>query len=97
MECDRHDSGSYTIKASNDSGKDEAKFDLQVVDVPEKPRGPIDITLESSQARSATLEWRAPKWDGDSELIGYTIEYAKILEPTYSKSKRRKRKKNLTK
>ncbi len=86
-QCDRHDSGSYVIKATNPSGKDEAKFDLQVVDVPDKPRGPIDITLESSQARVATLEWRAPKWDGGSELIGYTIEYAKILEPTYSKSK----------
>ena len=65
-QCDRHDSGSYVIKATNPSGKDEAKFDLQVVDVPDKPHGPIDITLETSQARVATLEWRAPKWDGNS-------------------------------
>lgn len=86
-ECDRNDSGSYVIKAQNDHGKDSAEFKVQVVDVPEKPRGPMDITLEAEQARYALLEWKAPRWDGDSEIIGYTIEFAKNLEPVYSQSK----------
>ena len=85
-QCDRFDSGSYVIQATNQSGKDEAKFDLKVVDVPEKPRGPIEINLDTSLGTTVSLDWKAPKWDGGSELIGYTIEYAKILEPTYSKS-----------
>lgn len=86
-ECDRYDSGTYSIKAINPSGQDQAKFEVQVVDVPEKPRGPIDITLDSSLGTSVTLDWRPPKWNGGSDLIGYTIEYAKILDPAYSKSK----------
>lgn len=85
-QCDRTDTGLYAIKASNQFEKDEAKFELQIVDVPDQPKGPIDITLEREQARSATLEWKPPKWDGGSELTGYTIEYAKILEPSISKS-----------
>lgn len=85
-DCDRTDSGSYAIKARNDHGKDEAVFHVQVVDIPEKPRGPLDITLEAEQARYAMLEWKEPRWDGDSELLGYTIEFAKNLEPVYSQS-----------
>lgn len=37
-QCDRNDTGSYVIKASNQSGNDEAKFDLKVVDRPDTPR-----------------------------------------------------------
>lgn len=86
-DCDRHDSGSYTIKARNEYGSECAQFNVQVVDIPEKPRGPLEITLDAEQARFAMLEWKAPRWDGGSELIGYTIEFAKNLEPVYSQSK----------
>jgi hypothetical protein len=84
-QADRHDSGVYVIKASNAYGKVEARFEVQIVDVPEAPKGPIEVALDEF-AKSATLNWRPPKWDGGSELTGYTIEYAKILEPTISKS-----------
>ena len=86
-DCDRHDSGSYEIRAQNEHGSERAEFSVQVVDVPERPRGPMDVTLEAEQARYATLEWREPRWDGGSEIIGYTIEFAKNLEPVYSQSK----------
>ena len=86
-QCDRGDTAVYVLKASNQYGKDEAKFEVKIVDVPDQPRGPLDITLEKENARSATLTWKPPKWDGGSELTGYTIEYAKILEPSISKSK----------
>lgn len=85
-QCDKNDSGVYTIKASNQFGKAEAKFELLVVDVPDQPKGPLEITLDEF-AKSATLNWKPPKWDGGSELTGYTIEYAKVLEPSISKSK----------
>jgi len=87
-QCDRNDSGNYAIKASNQHGSEEARFSLNVVDRPDKPRGPIDITLESSQGTSVTLEWLPPKWDGGSDLIGYTIEYAKTSEEKLTKSSR---------
>ncbi len=86
-QADRNDSGVYIIKASNPFGKVEGKFDVLIVDVPDKPKGPIEVTLDEF-AKSATLNWKAPKWDGGSELTGYTIEYAKILEPSISKSKK---------
>lgn len=86
-QCNRGDSGVYVVKASNEHGKDEAKFEVQIVDVPDKPRGPLEVTLESGYARTAKLEWKPPKWDGGSELVSYSIDYAKILEPTISKSK----------
>ena len=85
-QCNRDDSGVYVVKASNEYGKDEARFEVQIVDVPDKPRGPLEITLESGYARSAKLEWKPPKWDGGSELVSYSIDYAKVLEPTISKS-----------
>ena len=85
--CDKTDCGVYSVKATNESGKDEAKFEVQIVDVPERPRGPLEITLEPEQARFAMLEWKEPRWDGGSELIGYSIEFAKNLEPIYSQSK----------
>ena len=87
-QCDRNDSGTYIIKASNQYGKAEVKFVVQIVDVPDKPKGPLEITLETNQAQalSATLNWRPPKSDGGSELSGYTIEYAKIIDPTIARS-----------
>lgn len=85
-QCDRNDSGIYTIKASNQFGKDEVKIEVQIVDVPDQPKGPLEITLEAEQARSATLTWKPPKWDGGSELTGYTIEYAKLSDPNVKTS-----------
>ena len=84
-QCDRNDSGVYKIRVSNQFGKAEAKFEVQIVDVPDQPKDPIEINMDQ-QAKSATLNWKPPKWDGGSELTGYTIEYAKILEPSISKS-----------
>jgi hypothetical protein len=62
------------------------KIEVQIVDVPDQPKGPLEITLEAEQARSATLTWKPPKWDGGSELTGYTIEYAKLSDPNVKTS-----------
>jgi hypothetical protein len=86
-QCDRNDSGVFVIKASNEHGKAEATFELEIVDVPDKPRGPLDISVERESARSISIEWKSPKWDGNSELISYTIEYAKVFDPSVTKSK----------
>jgi titin len=85
-QCDRTDSGNYYIRAINAYGKDEAKFEVKIVDVPDKPNGPLEILLDAKEARIASLNWKPPYWDGGSDLTGYTIEYAKIIDPAFSKS-----------
>lgn len=41
----RKHSGTYTLKAENSSGKDEATIQVIVLDVPAKPEGPLKVIL----------------------------------------------------
>ena len=84
-QCDRNDSGVYTLNAKNELGKADAKVEINVVDVPDRPEGPLDIEIDSKN--HATLTWKAPKWNGNSDLIQYVIETAKIYDATLTKSK----------
>lgn len=40
----RKHSGTYTLKAENSSGRDEATIEVKVLDVPAKPEGPLKVT-----------------------------------------------------
>ena len=70
----RTDSGKYQITAMNTHGKASAELDVVVVDKPGPPTGPLSYTNVS--AESITLNWKAPKDDGGSEITGYVIEKA---------------------
>lgn len=39
----RKHSGTYVLKAENSSGKDEASIQVNVLDVPAKPEGPLKV------------------------------------------------------
>lgn len=39
----RKHSGTYVLKAENSSGKDEATIQINVLDVPAKPEGPLKV------------------------------------------------------
>lgn len=68
----RKDAGKYKIVATNDSGRDEAEVDVNVLDIPGTPNGPLkvsDITKES-----AVLNWKEPDDDGGSPITGYLVE-----------------------
>lgn len=55
-----------------------------IVDVPEKPVGPIkifDITKDS-----VTLTWKPPGNDGGAPITGYNIEYRNVNKPTWDRA-----------
>jgi predicted phage tail protein len=68
----RAQSGKYKITAQNDSGKDEAEVEINVLDRPGKPEGPLNV--ENVHANGCTLGWRPPKDDGGVPIQNYVIE-----------------------
>lgn len=64
----RDDAGKYTIKASNEFGKDSADIEVIVVDRPGIPTGPLQYKLISHD--NIGLEWSPPKDDGGAEITG---------------------------
>lgn len=72
----RDDAGFYTIKASNEFGKDSADIEVIVVDRPGIPTGPLEYKLMSPDTLG--LEWQPPKDDGGSEITGYVVEYSEF-------------------
>ncbi|KAL0267677.1 UNVERIFIED_CONTAM: hypothetical protein PYX00_009872 [Menopon gallinae] len=72
----RDDAGKYTVKASNEHGKDSADIEILVVDRPGPPTGPINYKLISQD--TIGLEWNPPKDDGGSEITGYVVEVSEF-------------------
>ncbi|KAF0299363.1 Twitchin [Amphibalanus amphitrite] len=68
----RKDTGSYVIKAENDSGKDEAEVQVTVLDKPSKPEGPLKIS--DVHKEGCTLKWNEPLDDGGLPIEGYVVE-----------------------
>ncbi|CAG2106083.1 unnamed protein product, partial [Medioppia subpectinata] len=68
----RKQNGKYKIVATNESGKDEAEVEINVLDKPGKPEGPLDVS--DVHANGCTLEWNPPKDDGGVPLQGYVVE-----------------------
>jgi hypothetical protein len=66
------DAGSYSCTLKNDLGQDHVKIQVNVVDRPGKPEGPLlvsDINVDS-----CVLKWDAPKQDGGAPITNYVIE-----------------------
>ncbi|CAK5074870.1 unnamed protein product [Meloidogyne enterolobii] len=68
----RSDAGPYKVVVQNRYGKDSAKLNVNVLDVPGKPTGPILFSELSGDA--CTLHWSPPKDDGGSPVSNYVIE-----------------------
>ncbi|KAL3088858.1 hypothetical protein niasHS_009150 [Heterodera schachtii] len=68
----RSDAGPYKVVAQNRHGKDSAKLNVNVLDVPGKPGGPI--LFSELAADACTLHWSPPKDDGGSPLTNYVVE-----------------------
>lgn len=67
----REDSGQYRLVVKNALGEDSASFNISVSDRPEPPRFPMisDVADDAAQ-----LTWKAPVWDGGSQITQYVIE-----------------------
>ena len=68
----RTDTGIYKIVAKNELGVDTAEIEIQVVSVPGKPMGPLDVSNITSH--SCHLFWKPPKDDGGDPVKYYTVE-----------------------
>ncbi|KAL1383363.1 hypothetical protein pipiens_013162 [Culex pipiens pipiens] len=68
----RGETGTYTIEAENENGKDSAEVFVTVLDVPSPPRGPLKVKEITNNG--ATLEWLAPEDDGGLPIDNYIIE-----------------------
>ncbi|XP_059218729.1 twitchin isoform X21 [Stomoxys calcitrans] len=64
--------GTYTIKAENESGRDEASFQVNVLDRPDKPEGPLRIT--DVQKEGCKLKWNPPLDTGGLPIEYYIVE-----------------------
>lgn len=68
----RSDSGSYTIKLTNSVGSDSASCRVLVVDKPQPPQGPLDVSDITPD--NCSLAWRPPLDDGGSPITNYIVE-----------------------
>ncbi len=68
----RAQSGTYIVKAENANGVDEAEVEINVLDKPGKPEGPLSVSNVYDQG--CTLEWKPPEDDGGCPIECYEIE-----------------------
>ena len=71
----QEDNGPYTIVAENELGLDTAVINVMISDRPDPPRFPI---VENVAEESVTLSWKAPLWNGGSQITNYVIEKREI-------------------
>ena len=61
----------YNIKASNQYGDAQANVKVTVIDRPSEPEGPLEYPTTSKH--TVTLQWKPPKDDGGTEIVGYQV------------------------
>ncbi|XP_059156398.1 twitchin-like isoform X4 [Physella acuta] len=71
----REDSGKYEVALKNDEGSDIAKVNVNVLDKPGTPVGPLEAT--DIQGESLTLTWKPPADDGGEKIANYIVEKRK--------------------
>ncbi|XP_042360589.1 myosin binding protein Ca [Plectropomus leopardus] len=71
--AERAHSGKYTLSVQIENMSDSADIHIQVV---EKPGPPIAVRVTDVWGFNAALEWKPPKDDGNSDIIGYAIQKA---------------------
>ncbi|XP_017494185.1 PREDICTED: twitchin-like, partial [Rhagoletis zephyria] len=69
------DNGPYTITAENELGVDVAVINVMISDRPDPPRFPI---IESVGEETVNLSWKAPLWNGGSQITNYVIEKREV-------------------
>lgn len=66
------DGGQYTLLLRNPGGEKSVQVNVNVLDKPGAPEGPISITGVTSQ--QCCLAWKRPKQDGGSTITHYIVE-----------------------
>lgn len=61
-ETTRKDTGKYLLVAENESGKDECEVEVNILDKPGKPKGPLNVT--DVHKEGCKLKWQKPEgWE----------------------------------
>ncbi|TMS38626.1 hypothetical protein L596_005310 [Steinernema carpocapsae] len=69
---EREDSGTYVIKASNCNGEDVATVEINIIDKPSAPEGPLQVS--DVHADHVKLDWKPPADDGGIPIDNYIVE-----------------------
>ncbi len=70
--AERGDKGKYELVLRNSKGEIKVPIEIEVLDKPGAPEGPLVVTDVTNQ--SATLSWKKPLDDGGSPIENYIIE-----------------------
>ncbi|KAG7188122.1 hypothetical protein KM043_015967 [Ampulex compressa] len=73
--------GKYEVFVENSAGRDHRFFSVAVEGSPDPPAG---IPNVSCSARTTTITWRSPPYDGGCTVTGYTVEMNRVGESTWS-------------
>ncbi|XP_073458975.1 myosin-binding protein C, fast-type-like [Aquarana catesbeiana] len=71
--AERSHSGKYSLTVQIENMQDTAEINIRVV---EKPGPPQAVTVKEVWGFNALVEWVPPKDNGNSEILGYTIQKA---------------------
>ncbi|XP_037534630.1 immunoglobulin-like and fibronectin type III domain-containing protein 1 [Nematolebias whitei] len=83
LKLQRKDSGEIKIKLKNEYGTVEAISQLNVLDKPTPPMGPLEIVEAGSSA--IEFKWRPPKDNGGCKIQNYILERQQIGRNTWKK------------
>ncbi|XP_038134428.1 immunoglobulin-like and fibronectin type III domain-containing protein 1 [Cyprinodon tularosa] len=83
MKLQRKDSGEIKLKLKNEFGTSEAVSQLNVLDKPTPPMGPLEIVEASSSV--IDFKWRPPKDSGGCKIQNYILERNQVGRNTWKK------------
>uniref|UniRef100_A0A3P9M7P1 Immunoglobulin like and fibronectin type III domain containing 1, tandem duplicate 1 n=1 Tax=Oryzias latipes TaxID=8090 RepID=A0A3P9M7P1_ORYLA len=83
LKLQRKDSGEIKIKLKNEFGSVEACTELNVLDKPTPPMGPLEIVEASSSG--IEFKWKPPKDSGGCKIQNYILERQQIGRNTWKK------------
>uniref|UniRef100_A0A8C7YJX4 Immunoglobulin like and fibronectin type III domain containing 1, tandem duplicate 1 n=1 Tax=Oryzias sinensis TaxID=183150 RepID=A0A8C7YJX4_9TELE len=83
LKLQRKDSGEVKIKLKNEFGSVEACTELNVLDKPTPPMGPLEIVEASSSG--IEFKWKPPKDSGGCKIQNYILERQQIGRNTWKK------------
>ncbi|KAL8579176.1 hypothetical protein ACOMHN_010760 [Nucella lapillus] len=79
----RDDTGKYTISLKNPSGVETGTINVNVLDKPQPPKGPLEA--DEIDGESMTLSWQPPKDDGGEPIANYIVEKRKAGSSRWTK------------
>ena len=81
-DCNRRDSGIYTIQASNACGEKTVQIKVQILDKPGPPSGPVQFSRVTEL--HITCSWGPPNEDGGSKVTHYVLSKRETSRLTWS-------------